>query len=178
MGAWDSIDSITWHCSNGRITPQSVDSFMLKGTIHYLSAGKSRGDLKLVVVSTLYFFETQGNQLISLTFWPLLSAPILCLKRRMIYYIVTDEVFRYHIRNKRLIRDYWCLQTQSFYVTSFFMFTNTHLHVTSQHHDITSTLIAIQCNSLCISCRFLKTGGLVDPIGVLQTPIRQMQVIP
>ena len=44
-----------------------------------------------------------------------------------------------------LIRDYWCLPTQSFYVTSFFMFANTCLHVTSQHHDVMSTLIAIQC---------------------------------
>ena len=66
--------------------------------------------------------------------------------------------------NIRLIRDYWCL-------TSFFMFANTHLHVTSQHHDITLTLIAIQCGSLCANCRFLETG-LVDHKGVLHTPIR------
>ena len=51
------------------------------------------------------------------------------------------------------------------YVTSFFMLANAHLHVTSQCHDITSTLIAIQCDSLCTNCRFLKTG-LVDHIGV------------
>ena len=50
------------------------------------------------------------------------------------------------------------------------MFTNTHLHVTSQHHDVTSTLIAIQCDSLCTNCRFLNTG-LVDHKGVIQTPI-------
>ena len=49
------------------------------------------------------------------------------------------------------------------------MFANTRLHVTSQRHDVTSTLIAIQCNSVCAICRFLKTG-LVDHIGVLQTP--------
>ena len=51
-----------------------------------------------------------------------------------------------------------------------FMFANTHFHVTSQHHDVTSILIAIQWDSLCSNCRFLKTG-LVDHIGVLQTPV-------
>ena len=55
------------------------------------------------------------------------------------------------------------------YVTSFFMFKNTRLHATS-HHDVTLTLIAIQCDSLCANCGFLKTG-LVDHIGVLQTLI-------
>ena len=29
---------------------------------------------------------------------------------------------------------------------------NTHLHVMSQHHDVTSTLIAIQFDSLCTNC--------------------------
>ena len=53
---------------------------------------------------------------------------------------------------------------------SFFMFANTHLHVMSQHHDVMSTLIAIQCESPCTNCPFLKTG-LVGHIGVLQTPI-------
>ena len=48
----------------------------------------------------------------------------------------------------------------------FFMF----VHVTSQRHGIMSTLIAIQCDSLCINCWFLNTG-LVDNIGVQQTPI-------
>ena len=51
---------------------------------------------------------------------------------------------------------------------SFFMFANTRLHVTSKHYDVTSTLIAIQCDSLCANCGFLKTS-LVDHIGVLQT---------
>ena len=37
--------------------------------------------------------------------------------------------------------------------------------MTSQHHDITSILIAIQCDSLCTNCQFLKTG-IVDHIGV------------
>ena len=60
--------------------------------------------------------------------------------------------------NIRLIRDYWCLQTESFYVTSFFMFANICLHVTLQLHDIMSTLIAIQCDSLFANCQFMKTG--------------------
>ena len=50
------------------------------------------------------------------------------------------------------------------------MLANIHLHVTSQCHDVMSTLIANQCDSLCTDCRFLKTG-LVDYIGVLKTPI-------
>ena len=67
-------------------------------------------------------------------------------------------------------------------VMSFFMFANTglhetsqhhdantHLYVMSQHHDVTSTLIAILCDSLCANCQFLKTG-LVEYIGVLRTP--------
>ena len=66
--------------------------------------------------------------------------------------------------------DYWCLETQ-FLCDIFFMFANTCLHVMSQRHDVTSTLIAIQFDSLCANCRFLKTG-LADHIGVLQTPIR------
>ena len=37
------------------------------------------------------------------------------------------------------------------------------------HVDI-MMIIAIQCDSLCTNCRFLKIG-LVDHIGVLQTPI-------
>ena len=53
-------------------------------------------------------------------------------------------------------------------MTSFFMFANTCLHVMSQRHDVTS--IAIQCDSLCANCQFLKTG-LVDYIGVLPTPV-------
>ena len=53
------------------------------------------------------------------------------------------------------------------YVTFFFMFSNTYLHVMSQCHDVTPTLIAIQYDSLCANCRYLKTG-LVDYIGVLQ----------
>ena len=52
----------------------------------------------------------------------------------------------------------------------FFMFANTRLHVTS-HHDVVLTLIAIHCDSLCTNCRFEKKG-LVDHIGVLQTPIK------
>ena len=44
------------------------------------------------------------------------------------------------------------------------MFANTNLHLTSQCHDVTLTLIAIQCDSLCTNCQFLKTG-LVDHIG-------------
>ena len=47
--------------------------------------------------------------------------------------------------------------------TSFFMFANTSLHVTSQHHDANTglyaqrhdvrlTLIAILCDSLCSNC--------------------------
>ena len=67
-----------------------------------------------------------------------------------------------------LIRDI-LVPENSFYVTSFFMFANTHLHVTSQRDDITSTLITIKCNSLCANCRFLKTG-LVEHMGVLPTP--------
>ena len=50
------------------------------------------------------------------------------------------------------------------------MFANTRLHVMPQHHDVIPTLIAIQWNSLCANCRFLKRGP-VDHIGVLQTPI-------
>ena len=52
----------------------------------------------------------------------------------------------------------------------FFMFANTCLHVTSQHHDVMSTLIAIQFDLLCANCQFLQTG-LVDHLGVLQTLI-------
>ena len=48
--------------------------------------------------------------------------------------------------------------------------------MTSQRHDITSTLIAIQCDSLCTNCQFLKRG-LVDHIGVLQTPIMGLGMI-
>ena len=69
--------------------------------------------------------------------------------------------------NIRLISYYCCLQTQSFYVTSFFMFANTHLHVTSQCH------VDINCNSVRFTLgklSILKTG-LVDHIGVLQTPM-------
>ena len=55
-------------------------------------------------------------------------------------------------------------------LTYFFMFANTFLHVMS-HHDVMSTLIAIQYDSLYVNCRFLKTG-LVDYIGVLQTPMK------
>ena len=50
--------------------------------------------------------------------------------------------------------------------TSFFMFANTRLHVNSQHHDVMSTLIVIQCDSLCANCQLLKTG-LVDHTDVL-----------
>ena len=82
----------------------------------------------------------------------------------------------FNFDNLPLIRYYWCLQTPSFYVTSFFMFANIHLHVTSQRHDITSTLIAIQCDSLCANCRFLKTG-LVDHVDVLQTQIISIDFI-
>ena len=53
-------------------------------------------------------------------------------------------------------------------MTFFLMTANTRLHVTSQRHDVTLTLIAIQCGSLYTNCRFLKIG-LVDYIGVLQT---------
>ena len=56
-------------------------------------------------------------------------------------------------------------------LVSFFMLANTRLHVTSQCHDVTVTLIAIQCD-----CRFLKTG-LVDHIGVLQIPITIIIII-
>ena len=52
--------------------------------------------------------------------------------------------------------------------------TNTRLHVvyvTSQHHIDFVTIIAIQCDSLCTNCRFLKTG-VVDHIGVL--PIKEL----
>ena len=54
-------------------------------------------------------------------------------------------------------------------VTSFFMFANTHLYPTSQRHDVTLTLIAI---IYAQNCQFLKTG-LVEYIGVLQTPIKK-----
>ena len=56
-------------------------------------------------------------------------------------------------------------------MTSFFFFhiSKHHLHATSQRHDMTSILIAIQCDLLCANCRLLKTG-LVDHIGVPQTP--------
>ena len=54
-------------------------------------------------------------------------------------------------------------------VTSQRHYAKTRLHVMLQRHDAISTLIAIQCNALCANCRFLQTG-LVDHIGVLQTP--------
>ena len=57
-------------------------------------------------------------------------------------------------------------------VTSFFMFANTRLYAMSQRHDITLTLIAIPCDSLCSNFGFLKTG-LVEYIGVLQKPINK-----
>ena len=37
-------------------------------------------------------------------------------------------------------------------------------------------VIAIQCNPLCANCRFLKTG-LVDHIGVPQTPIKKISLL-
>ena len=46
------------------------------------------------------------------------------------------------------------------------------MHVTS-HHDVTK--IAIKCDAICTNCRFLKTG-LVDYIGVQQTPIELCSV--
>ena len=55
---------------------------------------------------------------------------------------------------KRLIRDYWGLQTP------------VPMYVTSWYH-----VIAIHCDSLWTNCRFLKTG-LVDYIGVLQTSMK------
>ena len=55
-------------------------------------------------------------------------------------------------------------------VTFFFMFANTGLCVTSQHHDVTMALIAILCNALWSNVGFLKTGR-VEYLGVLQTPI-------
>ena len=55
--------------------------------------------------------------------------------------------------NIRLNRYYWCLMSM-FYVTSFVMFANTRLHVTSQRLDIRSTLIGIQCDLLCANCDF------------------------
>ena len=51
------------------------------------------------------------------------------------------------------------------------MFLYTRFHVTSQCHDVKLTLSAIQCDSLCANCQFLKTD-LVDNIDVLQTPAR------
>ena len=87
------------------------------------------------------------------------------LKKTRLSFAIHSQCWNMII-NILLIRDYWCLQTLSFYVT----FANIHLHVTSQHPDVTSTLIAIQFDSLCANCQFLKTG-LADHIGVLQTPI-------
>ena len=63
------------------------------------------------------------------------------------------------LRIKQLIRDYWCLQTP------------VSMYVMSQHHVDILTIIAIHCDSLYTNCWFLKTG-LVDHIGVLQTPMR------
>ena len=64
--------------------------------------------------------------------------------------------------NKRLIRDYWCLQTPiSMFICDVTM--------SWRHVDI-MTIIAIHCDSLCTNCQFLKTG-LVDHIGILKTPI-------
>ena len=48
---------------------------------------------------------------------------------------------------------------------------NTHLYARSQCHDVMLTLIEILCDSLCSNFGFLKTG-LVEYIGVLQTPIK------
>ena len=53
---------------------------------------------------------------------------------------------------KRLIRDYWCLQTP---VTMNVTHTPVSMYVTSQCHIDIMMIIAIQCYSLCIICRFL-----------------------
>ena len=60
---------------------------------------------------------------------------------------------------KRLISDYWCRQTPV-----------SMLSVTSQCHVDIMMIIAIHYDSPCTSCPFLKTG-LVDHLGVLQTPM-------
>ena len=78
---------------------------------------------------------------------------------------------KYNIEEKYTVNQRLLVSaTHNFYVTSFFMFSDIHLHVMSQCHDVTLTLIAIQFDSLCPSCRFLKTG--FDHMGVLQTPIK------
>ena len=69
--------------------------------------------------------------------------------------------------NKGLVRDHWCLW-RLFHVCKHPSPCNV---MTSQCYDVTSTLIAIQCDSLCANCCFLETG-IVDNIGVLQTPTR------
>ena len=69
-------------------------------------------------------------------------------------------------------------------VMSLFLFSNAHLHATSQHHDanahlyvmsqrhdVTLALIALLRDSLCTNCRFLKTC-FVKHIDVQQTPIK------
>ena len=55
------------------------------------------------------------------------------------------------------------------------MSANTRLHVCdiTRHVDI-MMIIAIYCDSLCTNCRFLETG-LVDHIGVLQTPVKNYE---
>ena len=46
-----------------------------------------------------------------------------------IYSLFSLKVSLLLVTGKKLIRDYWCQQTQSFYVASFFMFPKKHLHV-------------------------------------------------
>ena len=75
-----------------------------------------------------------------------------------------------------LIRDYWWLQTQSFYATSFFHVCKHPSPCESQHHDDTSALIVIQWDSLCANCQFLK-AGLVDHISVLRLICLSITVI-
>ena len=73
------------------------------------------------------------------------------------------------VEHHKIIRDYWCLQTQSFYVTSFYVCKHpSPCDITMSWHHI--NINWIQCDSLCENCRFLKTG-LVDHIGVLQIPM-------
>ena len=56
-----------------------------------------------------------------------------------------------HLENIWLIRDYWCLQIRSIYVMAHFMFANTPLRITSQCHDVKSTLVQLM-DQFCTMC--------------------------
>ena len=61
-------------------------------------------------------------------------------------------------------------------MTSFFMFGNIHLNVTSQHFNVMMS-ISIQCDSLCTNCQFLKTGRVSHITVPQKTNVRSLCLV-